>query len=105
MPRVRARWSRARLLARLAEFARERLGMSPRKAQALPQLERAGDLCPELRAAFRGGALFAGSPPARVHERDQIEQHLWGRAGIAEGPRSRLGPATGAGARAPPGHC
>jgi hypothetical protein len=31
--------------------------MSPRKAQALLRLERAGDLCSELRAAFRDGAL------------------------------------------------
>ncbi|MGH7338406.1 MAG: HNH endonuclease, partial [Myxococcota bacterium] len=41
----------------LAAYARERLGMSPRKAQALLRLERAGDLCPELRAAFRSGEL------------------------------------------------
>ncbi len=41
----------------LAAYARERLGMSPRKARALLRLERAGDLCPELRAAYRDGAL------------------------------------------------
>jgi len=41
----------------LAAFARERLGMSPRKARALLRLERVGALCPELRAAFRDGAL------------------------------------------------
>jgi hypothetical protein len=39
------------------DYVRERLGMSPRKAQALLRLERAGAACPELRAAFRAGAL------------------------------------------------
>jgi hypothetical protein len=41
----------------LAVFARERLGMSPRKARALLRLERAGDACPALRRAFREGRL------------------------------------------------
>jgi hypothetical protein len=41
----------------LAACAREQLGMSPRKARALLRIERAGDLCPELRAAFRDGEL------------------------------------------------
>ena len=41
----------------LARFARECLGMSPRKARALLRLERVGDLCPELRAAYRDGAI------------------------------------------------
>jgi hypothetical protein len=40
-----------------AAFARERLGMSPRKARALLRLERAGDVCPELREAYRDGTL------------------------------------------------
>ena len=39
------------------DYVRERLGMSPRKAQALLRLERTGASCPELRAAFRAGAL------------------------------------------------
>jgi hypothetical protein len=41
----------------LAVFARERLGMSPRKARALLRLERAGDACPALRHAFREGRI------------------------------------------------
>jgi hypothetical protein len=41
----------------LASLARERLGMSPRKARALLRLERVGDVCPELRAAWRDGVL------------------------------------------------
>ncbi len=41
----------------LGAYARERLGMSPRKARALLQLERVGDVCPELRAAYRDGSL------------------------------------------------
>lgn len=39
------------------QFARECLGMSPRKARALVSLDRAGDRCPELRRAFRDGSL------------------------------------------------
>ncbi len=38
-------------------FAREWLGMSPRKAQALLRLERACLLCPALREAWRTGRL------------------------------------------------
>jgi hypothetical protein len=41
----------------LPSFARERLGMSPSKARALLRLERAGDVCPELRDAYRSGRL------------------------------------------------
>jgi hypothetical protein len=54
---ARSRAYRWRGFPNLAAFARERLGMSPRKAQALVRLERAGELCPELRAAFRSGSL------------------------------------------------
>jgi len=54
---ARSRAYRRRGFPNLATFARERLGMSPRKAQALLRLERAGELCPELRAAFRSGDL------------------------------------------------
>lgn len=38
-------------------YAREALGMSASKARALLRLERAGDLCPELRSAHRIGRL------------------------------------------------
>jgi hypothetical protein len=41
----------------LDAFAREWLGMSPRKAQALLRLERACLLCPGLRDAYRTGRL------------------------------------------------
>ena len=41
----------------LADHARDQLGMSPRKARALLRLERAGDVCPELREAYRSGRL------------------------------------------------
>ncbi len=40
-----------------AALARERLGMSPRKLRALLRVERVGDLCPSLRAAYRDGRL------------------------------------------------
>ena len=41
----------------LAAYAREHLGMSPRKARALLRLERVSDVCPALRAAYREGRL------------------------------------------------
>jgi hypothetical protein len=41
----------------LAAYARDGLGMSPRKARALVRIERVGDVCPALRAAYRDGAL------------------------------------------------
>ena len=41
----------------LAAFAAEQLGMSPARARALLRIERAGDVCPALREAFRNGSL------------------------------------------------
>ncbi len=41
----------------LARYAPEQLGMSVGKARALLRLERAGDVCPELRNAYRSGRL------------------------------------------------
>jgi hypothetical protein len=41
----------------LPNYAREQLGMSASKARALLRLERAADVCPELRDAYRGGRL------------------------------------------------
>jgi hypothetical protein len=41
----------------LSSYAREQLGMSASKARALLRLERAGDVCPELRRAYRAGRL------------------------------------------------
>jgi hypothetical protein len=48
-------WSR--LWQPLAVYAAEQLGMSASKARALLRIERAGDVCPELRDAFRSGRL------------------------------------------------
>jgi hypothetical protein len=41
----------------LARCAQDRLGISASKARALLRLERAGDVCPELRDAWRAGRL------------------------------------------------
>jgi hypothetical protein len=41
----------------LSDYAPDQLGMSARKARALLRLERAGDVCPELREAYRSGRL------------------------------------------------
>lgn len=48
-------WSR--VYQPLSSYAPEQLGFSPSKARALLRLERAGDVCPELRDAFRSGRL------------------------------------------------
>ena len=50
---ARSRSYRVRGCSNLAAFARDQLGMSPRKAQALLRLERACAVSPELREAFR----------------------------------------------------
>jgi hypothetical protein len=54
---ARGRLHRAMGFAALDGWARERLGMSPRKAQALLRLARAGEVCPALREAFAAGHL------------------------------------------------
>jgi hypothetical protein len=41
----------------LPSYAREQLGMSAGKARSLLRLERVGDVCPELRSAYRDGRL------------------------------------------------
>ncbi len=41
----------------LPRYAPEQLGISASKARALLRLERAGDVCPELREAYRSGRL------------------------------------------------
>jgi hypothetical protein len=41
----------------LESYARERLGISPRKARALLRLERAGEVCPALASAYREGRI------------------------------------------------
>jgi hypothetical protein len=42
---------------RLAILARDHLGISPSKARSLVRVERAGDVCSELRSAYRSGRL------------------------------------------------
>ena len=54
---ARGRLHRALGFPNLDRFADEALGMAPRKAQALLRLERAGAVCPPLRAAYREGRL------------------------------------------------
>jgi hypothetical protein len=54
---ARGRLYRAHGCAGLGEFAREWLGISPRKAEALVRLERAGRIAPPLAEAYRAGRL------------------------------------------------
>jgi len=54
---ARERGYRSAGLPSLEAFARERLGISPRKARALLRLERAVRMCPELGRAYRTGEL------------------------------------------------
>src|SRR5262249_39333287 len=74
---------RGRGFSTLASYARERLGMSPRKAQGLLRLERAGDLCPELRAAFRSGELSWVQAHALVPIVELEHSQPWRAAWIA----------------------
>jgi hypothetical protein len=48
-------WSGA--YQKLEDYAPEQLGMSASKARALLRIERAGEICPELRDSFREGRL------------------------------------------------
>jgi hypothetical protein len=41
----------------VSTYARDYLGMSAGKARSLLRLERAGDVCPELRSAYRSGSV------------------------------------------------
>jgi hypothetical protein len=54
---ARGRLYRACGCASLGEFAREWLGISPGKAEALVRLERACEITPPLREAYRAGRL------------------------------------------------
>jgi len=54
---ARGRLYRASACSSLGEFAREWLGISPRKAEALVRLERAGQIAPTLGEAYRAGRL------------------------------------------------
>src|SRR5437773_11341869 len=74
--------------------------MSPRKAQALLRLERAGDLCPELRAAFRGGALSWVQAHALVPILELEHSQPWRAAWVAHAAAISVRRLEGRGARA-----
>ncbi len=80
---ARSRAYRVRGFSNLATCAREQLGMSPRKAQALLRLERAGDLCAELRAAFRSGHLSWVQAHALVPILELEHSQPWRAAWVA----------------------
>jgi hypothetical protein len=67
----------------LAVFARERLGMSPRKAQALLRLERACARSPELRAAFSSGRLSWVQAHALIPVLQTEQAEPWRAAWVA----------------------
>ena len=54
---IQSRGYRFHGCSNLAAFAREWLGMSPRRAQALLRVERASGICPTLGEAYRTGRL------------------------------------------------
>jgi hypothetical protein len=64
---ARCRGYREYQCSSLAAFARELLGMSPRKAQALLRLERASGICPALGEAYRIGRLSWGARWLALH--------------------------------------
>lgn len=68
-------------------FARERLGMSPRRCQMLLRLERACGVCPELRRAFREGRLSWVQAHALVPVLIRDEAGPWRRAWLEHARR------------------
>ena len=75
------RLHRAAGFGTMEEYARERLGISPRKARALLRLERSGRRAPLLREAYRDGCLswvqahtmLPALAIARTHQRAWID--------------------------------
>jgi hypothetical protein len=73
--------------ASLAAFAREWLGMSPRRAQALLRLERAGQRHPVLREAYRSGRLSWTQAHALVPVLGVDEAAPWHERWVAHAER------------------
>jgi len=80
---ARSRAYCSRGCSNLAAFAREQLGMSPRKAQGLLRLERASSLSSELRAAFRSGVLSWVQAHALVPILELEHSQPWRAAWVA----------------------
>ncbi len=78
-------WDRA--YWKLSDFAAEQLGMSPSKARALLRIERAGDVCPELRTSFRTGRLSWAKAqcllPLLLLDIDSVRAPDWRRRWVA----------------------
>jgi hypothetical protein len=84
---ARARLYRACGCPSLGSFARERLGISPRKAEALLRLERAGQVCPALREAYRSGRLSWVRAQLLVPIAALDHSEPWRRAWVAHAER------------------
>jgi hypothetical protein len=80
---ARARLYRACGCPSLGSFAREWLGISPRKAEALLRLERACQVCPALREAYRSGRLSWARAQLLVPIAVLDHSEPWRRAWIA----------------------
>ena len=80
---VRSRGYRSRGCANLAVFARDWVGMSPRKAQALLRLERASGICPALGRAYRTGRLTAVQAHALIPILEREHAEPWRMAWVA----------------------
>ena len=76
----------------LGAYARDELGMSPRKARALVRLERLGDVCPELRQAYRDGAVswLQAQILAPLLLRESMQECDWRGAWLAFAARITL---------------
>ncbi len=71
----------------LGEFAREWLGMSPSKADALVRLERACQIAPPLREAYRAGRLSWAQAQQLVPLVKREDAEAWRAAWVAHAER------------------
>jgi len=84
---ARGRLYRAYGCPSLGEFAREWLGMSPSKADALVRLERAGQIAPPLREAYRAGRLSWAQAQRLIPLLKREDSAPWHAAWVAHAER------------------
>ena len=84
---ARGRLHRAYGCASFAEFAREWLGMSPSKADALVRLERTCAIAPSLRKAYRAGRLSWAQAQQLVPLLRRVDSAPWHAVWVAPAER------------------
>jgi len=84
---ARGRLYRAYGCSSVGEFAREWLGISPSKADALVRLERAGQIAPPLREAYRAGRLSWAQAQRLIPLLKREDAAPWHAAWVAHAER------------------